>query len=712
MTDKFSPNKLYVKCIEGTSFDSDPAKPWFAQPFVNYPDASKYSEARFQDTFIQLYVLQHPPYTGITSDVDTMIDNIKYFKRNLTPTATVPALPFLQRGVFLAGDDLVRSAVPGIFEKMYAENSANEDEEDFFLPFSGKKVDERKMGHICTLSLDGVMLHSDGFDVSPELRKQITRDGFANIGNFWDVRLPSRFIATAFEDKEWNRVKGVSSDKMEPAHIEGYFLIDPDTGKKLVRFNPIVFSMAFRVPYIMDSLLERKQIEEPNKTVLLNTTVLYEIMHGAVLSQMGNYAMDMHYNLLMKMIADDVGYLKFRNALLKHSASVSDKTNTAFWGVPLLEFKNKVFAYQQFFNLVLFYLMYATTANTELRQYARPYDPELDFIFEFMAMFTTEFVHQKDINEKDVDKISAKLNDLLGKYNKRHSDDVDMSSGLAFLVGMYSSLSVIEKSQALRIYASYVIDDKIYVISNQDILNFINVIGTYYMFVSTIVEDSEKEKVVKNNEVIKLYDEMKSDGMLTYLEEMHNLIRVIQTHIASTNLASIPRDYRRQLKLLTIYERKLNEPFYYYPGKYDKDNKVVSFEIVSKSGQLVSRSSDNAGTYDNFQKVLKALSDYEWEIESNPINDVRLIILLNKRDELRNEMVRYNASSYVAASINFLKTVQEAVNGLKKNAVKNEEYVYGATPKLDSRKAAYDAMKSLVSTLISEKKLAIIQKVT
>ena len=701
MTDKYSPNKLFVKCIEGTSFDSDPAKPWFLQPFVNYPDASKYSEARFQDTFVQLYVLQHPSYTGITSDVDTMIDNIKYFKRNLTPTAAAPALPFLQRGVLLAGDDLVRSAVPGIFDKMYAENSANEDEEDLFLPFSGKKVDERKMGHICTLSLDGTMLHSDGFDVSPELRKQVTKEGFTGVGNFWDVRLPSRFIATAFDDKEWNRIKAAPADKSEPAHIEGYFLIDPDTNEKLVRFNPIAFSMAFRIPYIMDPLLERKQVEEPNKTVLLNTTVLYEIMHGAVLSQMGNYAMDMHYNLLMKMIADDVGYLRFRNALLKHGASASDRVNTAFWGVPLVEFKNKVFAYQQFFNLVLFYLMYATTVNTDLRQYARPYDPDLDFIFEFMAMFTTEFVHQKTkMDATNTTKIEKKLSNLLVEYNNRHrGDDVVMGTGgkpndprLNFLVGMYSSLSAIEKSQALRIYASYVIDDKSYVVSNQDILNFINVIGTVYMTVSG------------DTRATALYDKMKDNGLITYLGEMHNLTRAIQTHIASAKLASNYRDYGRKLRKLIKYESMMNEPFYYYPNT-EVDGKVSSFQIVSTSGQIVPRLPDNSGTYDDFQSVLKTLSDYEYEIESNPINDVLLLGLLNKRDDLASEMIAYDASPTAAAGIDTVMAIQQTVDGLKKNAAKAEEYAYGVKPKVDSRKKAYDAMGSLVSKLITEKKL-------
>lgn len=693
MTDKYSPNKLFVKCIEGTSFDSDPAKPWFLQPFVNYPDASKYSEARFQDTFVQLYVLQHPSYTGITSDVDTMIDNIKYFKRNLTPTAAAPALPFLQRGVLLAGDDLVRSAVPGIFDKMYAENSANEDEEDLFLPFSGKKVDERKMGHICTLSLDGTMLHSDGFDVSPELRKHVMKEGFTGVGNFWDVRLPSRFIATAFDDKEWNRIKAAPADKSEPAHIEGYFLIDPDTNEKLVRFNPIVFSMAFRVPYIMDPLLERKQVEEPNKTVLLNTTVLYEIMHGAVMSQMGNYAMDMHYNLLMKMIADDVGYLKFRNAFLKHGASASDKVNTAFWGVPLVEFKNKVFSYQQFFNLVLFYLMYATTVNTDLRQYARPYDPDLDFVFEFMAMFTTEFVHQKTkIDGVSISKIENKLGNLMVEYNNRHRDDVLMNNRLQFLVGMYSSLSVIEKSQALRIYASYIIDDKSYVVSNQDILNFINVIGTIYMTVSG------------DTKVISLYADMKNNGLVTYLGEMHNLNRAIQTHIASAKLASNYRDYGRKLRKLIKYESMITEAFYYYPNT-EADGKVSSFQIVSTSGKIVPRLPDNSGTYDDFQNVLKSLSDYEYEIESNPINDVVLLGLLNKRDDLAEEMVSYNASPYVAAGNDLASTIQMAVDGLKKNAAKAEEYAYGVKPKVDSRKRAYDAMGSLVSKLITEKKL-------
>ena len=175
MADKFSTNKLYVKCIDSTSWEDDPAKPWWMQPFVNNADASQYSETRFQDKFVQQYVLVHPEFMHLETDPGSLIDNLKYFKRNLTPSAVTPSAPFLQRGVLLAGDDLARSSVPGIFDKLYAENASNEDEEDLFLPFAGKKVDERKMSHLCTLTMDGAMLHSDGMDVSPEIKKQIAK---------------------------------------------------------------------------------------------------------------------------------------------------------------------------------------------------------------------------------------------------------------------------------------------------------------------------------------------------------------------------------------------------------------------------------------------------------------------------------------------------------------------------------------------------------
>lgn len=607
MTDKVSTNRLTIKCIDSTSWDSDPAKAWFLQPFVNYPDASKYSETRFQETFANMYVLTHAAFAHVETDVEGMIDNIKYFKRNLVPSATVPALPFLQRGVLMAGDDLVRSGVPGIFDKLYAENASNEDEEDLFLPFTGKKVDERKMSNLCTLAINGAMLHSDGMEVAPELKKQIAKEGFGGNGNFWDIRLPSRFISSMF-DKEWNRFKPAPRDG-GLAYVESYFLTDPETKAQLVRFNPVVFSMAFRVPFITDPFLVRKQVEEPSKTVLLNTTILYEILHGAVTNQMGNYAVDMHYNLLSKMLDENVGVLRFRNELLQHPGSRVDHQRQDF-GVALLDFKNRILGYQQLFNLVLFYLMYATDANEALKQYARP-DPRYDPIFAFLALLTASLDSSTALSVNALDDGVKKLR---ASYNEQHSDDI-VTDDRAFNVHLSELLEDVQAHGALRIYTTYRHKDQLFMLSDTDILHVMQ-----YVSLKGLSSTSRPQLELS-------YRHAKAN----FLRQFGSLAREIQDEI---KIKSSPI-YRRVLHKMRMFEAGYPMPLYYVPV-------TTSFDIYTDdptSPSTLRKLSSTDPNHAEMVALLKQLSTYETDAESSANVDLQL--LLERRSNLVASMLAY-----------------------------------------------------------------------
>jgi len=674
-------NNLYVKCVGETSWESTPSKPWFDQPFVNYPDAAKYSEVRFQDTFMKLFSLKHPVFMNIDVDNDRLVDDIKYFKRNLTPGANAPAMPFLQRGVFLSGEDLARTNIPGIFEKLYADNNSAEKEEDMFFPFAGKKIVEDKMSDVCALYVgNGAMVQSDGFDVSPEIKKQIAKEGFANNGNFWDIRLPAIFISLSFSGQEWNRFKPVSKDN-PTAYIENYFLIDPINKYKLVQFNPVVFSMAFKVPYIMDAFLRENNVEEPSKEVLLNTSILYHILHGYVVNQMGNYSMDMHYNLLKKMQSEDVGYLQFRNEFIKRSANASDKITTGF-DIPLLEFKNRIGAYQQFFNLVLFYLLYATNANESLRQFARP-DPRFDLIFEFMHHFTHTWIEEKNVNEDHISEIEGLLGKLYRQYNERNTDNPIMS-GDQFLSQLYADMTVIESNRALKIYASYNLNDKRYVLSPQDIYCFSYLLTVYYSTIESTIDKKLKDRL----------DALYNEGKLSYLIKYHNLKRTTQHYIADAKL--FRPDYRRQLRKLYVYEARIGTPLYYFPIMDATGKTVNSFSIFSDKGAATLTPAEKT----DIEKTLLVLNGYDEEVENN-VTDPSLQYLLSQRNLLTQEMIQYENIGQPAGLVK--DAVKRLMISLQSKESQITEYQYTVEKAITDRLANYKAMEKMINSLVNNR---------
>lgn len=396
-SNKNSVNNIFVKCADSTSWESTPLKPWFEQPFIKYPEASQYALVRFQDQFVKLYSVAPPAYLSITPDIDKDIENIKYFKNHLNPSINTPNTPFNQRGVYLGKDgDFHGTTLPGVFDRLYIDNNETDMEEDLFFPFSVKQSDEKKIKGVCGLYKtdkrgNSLMVTSDGMDVSSQVKKiSTTKDAFDNNANFLDVRIPSTFISTSYDSQNWNRVKKVGKGD---AFIGGYYLLHPSKyEEQMVTFNPIVFSMLFRMPYIRDPYLIEKKVDEPNKVALFNSAILYEILHGNILNQMGNYSMDMHYNLLTKIRDEDVGFLEFRNPVVKHASAKQTRQNSNFT-VPLNDFNNSPMEYQQFFNFILFYLIYGTNTNMDYRQYVR-FNSEYDDVLEFISFFTS-FVSMK-----------------------------------------------------------------------------------------------------------------------------------------------------------------------------------------------------------------------------------------------------------------------------------------------------------------------------
>lgn len=464
-------NNIFVKCVNHTSWESTPLKPWFDQPFVKYPEASNYDSKRFEDQFLKLFSVKPPGFMNIAVDSTKDIENIKYFKNHLNPSADVPSPPFTQRGVYLGKEgDFHGTTVPGVFDRLYIDDNESEMEEDLFFPFALKQADEKKIKGVCGLYRTDArgnesMVTSNGMDVSATLKKTATtKDAFDNNANFLDVRIPSIFIATSYDSKGWNRVKKVGKDD---SFIAGYYLLHPDAyTDKMVTFNPIVFSMLFRVPYVQDPFLISKNVEEPNKTVLFNTSIVYQILHGSMINQMGNYSMDMHYNLLTKIKNEDVGFLEFRNPLLKHSRKKLDAANSSFM-VPLNEFDNAVAEYQQLFNFLLLYLIYATKSNPEYKQYAR-FNSEYDVAFEFISFFTSTINGTDDYTTPNL------LWDIIGlleKFKKANAYPDNVPGLIPLMINIKTHIEqLIIHFPYGKIFTSYIFKDNVYILTTSDLL--------------------------------------------------------------------------------------------------------------------------------------------------------------------------------------------------------------------------------------------------